>query len=367
MADAGIGPVDARIAEGMAGALAEREKDHRSHQRVLGFIALWVIAVTSSVALTKFPVGPLEYTVPGYRADGGYTKSLALVVLPLAFLLLWYYRNRDGLMNLRPIMKAQRRVIYLVTGLWVVLDVLFANLFFTFPVESSRIYPRLTILGYTWTGAGCESLAGVFNASCWGWNIPVEELVFYLGSVAVLNFLYMWGAEDCYSLYSLPRPIYEERARKVGRLLAVDKRILIIGLSIFVVAVFVKLSGWGHSNTEGFPWYLGAQLVIVLGPLAAFSRQVRLFTNPRASLVVAAVTVLISVIWEATLALRYGWWNYQMTSMVGPTVAPWSNLPIEAWFLWVSVTWGVMVNYEVAKIKGVSGKSWRDTILGPKS
>jgi hypothetical protein len=361
MTDAGIRPVEPHIAV----ILAEREKDHRSHRRVLAFMLLWVIAVTATMVLTKFPVGALEHTVPGYKADGGYTKSLLLVILPLAFLAVWYRRSRVEL-DLQPIMKAVLQVIALVTVAWVVLDMLFANLFFTFPVESSRVYPWLTIYGYSWEGQTCGSLSGLFNLSCWKRNIPVEELVFYLGSAAVLNFLYMWGAEDCYSLYSLPRDAYKKKASETGRLFSFDKKILLVGLLIFVVAVIIKRAGWGHSNPEGFPFYFLAQMAIVLVPLSAFSRQVRLFTNPRASLFVAAVTVLISVIWEATLALRYGWWNYQMTSMVGPTVGPWSNLPIEAWILWVSVTWGVMVNYEVAKIKGVSGKTWREALFGRK-
>ncbi len=347
-----------------AAVLEERKRDHLSHRRVLGFVLLWVGAVTACILLTRFPVSTPEFDhkATGYQADGGYTKSLLLVIAPLAFLALWYRRSRDEL-NLKPIIKAQLRVIGLVTILWVILDVLFANLFFTFPAESARIYPWLTIPGYTWTGTGCESITGLLNGSCWARNIPVEELIFYLGSAAVLTFLYMWGAEDCYSLYSLPRKIYEQEARRVGRLFAFDMRVLIVGLGLFALAVFAKRNGLGHSHTEGFPWYLAAQMAIVLVPLSAFSRQVRLFTNPRASLFVAAVTVLISVIWEATLALRYGWWNYQMTSMVGLTVGPWSNLPVEAWLLWVSVTWGVMVNYEVAKIKGVSGKSWPRTLF----
>ena len=366
MADAGIPPADSRIAEGMSGDLAERDKDLRSHQRALGFIALWVIAVTASVALTRFPVGTLEHTSRGFQGDGGYSKSLALVILPLAFLLLWYFRSRDEL-RLRPIMKAVRQVIILVTLAWLALDALFAHLFFTFPVESARIYPWLQIYGFTWEEGVCGSLlSGLFNGECWKLNIPVEEVVFYLGSAAVLNFLYMWGAEDCYSLYSLPRAIYDKKAKAIGPLFSLSKRILFVGLAILVVAVVIKKQGWGHSNTDGWPLYLTAQMAIVLVPLAAFSNQVRLFTNPRAALLTAAVTVLISVIWEATLALRYGWWNYQRASMVGPTVAPWSDLPVEAWILWVSVTWGVMVNYEVAKIKGVSGKTWREALFGRK-
>ena len=58
MADAGIPQIELDI----AAILAEREKDHRAHRRVLAFMLIWVVAVTAAMLLTKFPVGALEHT-----------------------------------------------------------------------------------------------------------------------------------------------------------------------------------------------------------------------------------------------------------------------------------------------------------------
>ncbi len=54
--------------------------------------------------------------------------------------------------------------------------------------------------------------------------------------------------------------------------------------------------------------------------------------------------------WEATLALPYGWWDYNHNQMVGVFITPWSSLPIEAVVLWVAATWSNIAIYEVAKL-----------------
>jgi hypothetical protein len=60
-------------------------------------------------------------------------------------------------------------------------------------------------------------------------------------------------------------------------------------------------------------------------------------------------TVLISIIWEVTLALPRGYWNYQHAAMIGIFIPVWAQLPIEAVTVWIFCTLVIMV-YEFVKI-----------------
>ena len=55
---------------------------------------------------------------------------------------------------------------------------------------------------------------------------------------------------------------------------------------------------------------------------------------------VTNVRLLISMFWEATLAVPYGWWGYQQKQMLGLSIGAWAGLPIEAVTVWIAVTYG---------------------------
>jgi hypothetical protein len=115
---------------------------------------------------------------------------------------------------------------------------------------------------------------------------------------------------------------------------------------------------------DGWPWYFMAQLIILFVPLSAFYTQVRRFTNPRGFLFLMAVTLLVSLAWEATLAIPYGWWGYQEDAMIGIVIRVWSSIPIEAPWLWASTGTSVVLVYEVAKIKALSRRRWPQVLWG---
>jgi hypothetical protein len=78
--------------------------------------------------------------------------------------------------------------------------------------------------------------------------------------------------------------------------------------------------------------------------------------------------VLTSILWEATLAAPYMWWGYKERHMMGLFVGAWFGLPVEAVFLWLSVTFTTVMVYETFKIliciQRVSGVSWRTAMFG---
>jgi hypothetical protein len=131
--------------------------------------------------------------------------------------------------------------------------------------------------------------------------------------------------------------------------------------------VLVKKFGWWHDNHEGWPSYLLAELLLVFVPLSALYNRVGSLTNIRAFTFVLPLHALISVVWEATLALPYGWWHYQDHAMMGATISAWSNLPIEAGGLWLSVGWTSMLTYEVAKIRVLSQRTWGELLFGRRT
>jgi hypothetical protein len=75
-------------------------------------------------------------------------------------------------------------------------------------------------------------------------------------------------------------------------------------------------------------------------------------------------TLLVSLLWEATLALPYGWWNYQHGAMIGVFIGAWSGLPIEAVLVWLAVTYGTVILFEVVKIWQASGRRAKQVFLG---
>lgn len=78
------------------------------------------------------------------------------------------------------------------------------------------------------------------------------------------------------------------------------------------------------------------------------------------------IIVLVSLIWEATLAVPYGWWGYQSRQMVGLRVGAWSGLPIEAVGLWVAVTYATVIVFEITKLWLASGKPVKAAFLGER-
>ena len=60
--------------------------------------------------------------------------------------------------------------------------------------------------------------------------------------------------------------------------------------------------------------------------------------------------VLVSLIWEATLAIPYAWWGYHHDMMMGIYISAWHDLPIEAAFLWMVVTYTTIIVYEAIKL-----------------
>jgi len=101
-----------------------------------------------------------------------------------------------------------------------------------------------------------------------------------------------------------------------------------------------------------------------LGPSMVLFPTALPVINWRAFSMTLFIILLISLLWEATLALPYGWWGYQSGEMVGIHVTAWSGLPIEAVVVWFAVTYATAIVYEVVRCWQSSGKGAIQAFFG---
>jgi hypothetical protein len=332
-------------------------------QKVLTFVLVWAGAVIFALSWIRISNvhEPRIWTRPDYDLHHGYTYSLILLLLPLLALGWWYHiarkEDRDG--SLRTLIRAVIQGSLVTALLFVVFDAVFASLLFEFPDQKAVLGVRFP--GYEWDG-GCSTIWQIYRPSCYSLSIPIEEVAFYLGGAAVLRGMYIWASEDFFKLYTMNPEEYASKARKIKRLLSWNWKLIALMLLILAIGVYAKR----QYSSEGYPVYLFLQVLIISPPVVFLYTQVKDFINTRALLMVMVLQALVSVIWEATAAVPYGWWAYKPAGMSGLYVRPWSELPIEACLFWIGVGWSAAFIHEATKIKIRSNRSWRSVLLGDR-
>jgi hypothetical protein len=304
--------------------------------------ALILISMLAMVAI------PAVLTLRSVRSPGtlnvgvnpsphGYTWSLLLFVVPILVIGLWFLASE----GLEIPQRAFWRTIGILVPIGWLLDVIFAQWFFCFPD------PKATL--------------GIV-APALGRPVPIEEYVFYLTGFITVLLLYVWLSEYWLAAYTVED--YGAEARASRRLLQFHPTSLVLGVALIVGAIIYKK--WFSSVPDGWPGYF---IVLVAGgliPSVSFYPATRRFINWRALSLTMFFILLVSLLWEATLALPYGWWNYQHRVMMGLFIGAWSGLPIEAVLVWLAVSYGTVILFEVVKIWQASGRPARDAFLGPK-
>ena len=190
------------------------------------------------------------------------------------------------------------------------------------------------------------------------------EYVFYgTGFLAVL-LLYVWLGEFWLAAYNVPD--YPGEARKMRRLLQFHPTSLILAVVLTGAAWFYKKHLALPEDQAGFPGYFTVLVAGGLLPGVSFFAVARRFINWRALSLTLFFMLLVSLLWEATLAVPYNWWNYQHRQMMGLFVGAWSGLPIEGACVWMAVTYATVIIFEVVKVLLASERSVQDTLLGAK-
>ncbi len=282
---------------------------------------LAMIAVPAGITLHTVRV-PATITIPSTNpTPHGYTLSLLLFVLPIAVIGGWFLPGEQVHIARRAFAKTLLVLVPIGFGL----DFFFANRFFTYANAGATL------------GIGAPALGGA---------IPVEEYVFYFTGFLAVLLLYVWLDEYWMAAYS--RPNYQGEARLVQRLFGFHFSSLLVGVALIVAAIIYKI----HCSAfpVGFPGYF---TVLVIGstiPSIGFFKTARPFINWRAFSLTLFMILLISLFWEATLAVPYGWWGYRPKEMLGLFIGAWAGLPVEAVLVWISVSYATAIIYEVLKI-----------------
>lgn len=251
----------------------------------------------------------------------GYTWSLLLFLVPVGVLGGWFAR--------RPQLQFPRRAFWrtlaVLVPLGFILDLAFGNAFFVFPNHGATL------------GLGIPARGG---------PIPVEEFVFYLTGFMTALLSYVWADEYWMSAYNVPD--YREAARGIPRILRFHYPSVVLGALLIAAAAVYKRHF--SDAAEGFPWYFTYLTLAAIVPSAGFFHTARPFVNWRAFSFTFFLMLFISLLWEVTLALPYGWWGFRPEALIGLRIDAWSGLPIEEPLVWMAVSYTTVIVYEVIKI-----------------
>src|SRR5581483_1181004 len=214
-------------------------------ERSKAFYAVFLIAaaliVPAAITLRTIVHPAILQVTSDNPTPLGYTWSLALFVIPIAVLALWFASRPD----LKFPRKAFWRTIGVLTPLGFALDLLFGNAFFVFPNKLATIGWEIPALGG---------------------GIPVEEFVFYLTGFMLVLLSYIWCDEYWMAAYNVPD--YEEAAKDVRRIVRFHFASLILGVVLIGAAIAYRKFLAGTS--EGFPWYFVYLVCASLIPSAGF-------------------------------------------------------------------------------------------------
>ena len=299
---------------------------------------LAMIAVPAGITLHAVRVAAVLQISSSNPTPYGYSWSLLLFVVPVAVIAGWFLPNE----RVRVPKRAFWRTIAILAPIGCGLDFFFANRFFLFPNADATV--RL----------GAPAIGG---------SVPVEEYVFYFTGFLAILLIYVWLGEYWLAAYNVTD--YRGEARQFRCLLQFHPASLLAGLLLIVVAILYKKLR--SPVPEGFPGYFTVLVIGGLVPSVSFFPVARRFINWRAFSLTLFMILLISMFWEANLAVPYGWWGYQPKAMVGLFIGAWAGLPIEAVALWIAVTYGTTIVFEIVKIWQASGKPARHAFLGKPS
>lgn len=301
----------------------------------VGMLAMLIVPAAVTLHSVRAP-GTL--TVGDNPSPHGYTWSLLLFIVPIAAVALWFLPGG----NCKIPRRAFGWTILILVPMGCALDFFFAHRFFCFPNPKATLQIPAPALGQ--------------------W-VPIEEYFFYLTGFLTILLLYVWFSEFWLAAYTVED--YRAESRALSRLLQFHPVSMILGVALIALAIGYKK--WFSAVPDGLPGYFMVLVIGGLTPSVAFFPAAERFINWRALSLTMFMILLISLLWEATLALPYGWWNYQHAEMMGVFIGAWSSLPIEAVAVWLAVTYGAVILFEVVKIVQASERDARELFLGPQA
>jgi hypothetical protein len=304
---------------------------------VIAMLAMIVVPAAITLQTVHAPAPPMP--VNQGSTPHGYTFSLLLFIFPIALIAGWFLPNE----GLHIPQRAFWWTLAILVPLGFLLDFIFAQWFFD--------YPNL--------GATLRILSPAL-----GRPVPIEGYAFYLTGFLAVLLLYVWLGEFWLAAYNVPD--YTVEAKEMRRLVRFHPTSLIVAFALIGAAWCYKKYLALPEDRIGFPGYFTFLVVGGLLPAVSFFPVARRLVNWRALSLTLFFVLLVSLLWEATLAVPYSWWAFQHHQMIGLFIGAWSRLPIEEVFVWIAVTYATVMVFEVVKVCLASERSVREALLGGK-
>jgi hypothetical protein len=311
--------------------------------RVSAMVVVVMLAmIVTPAALTLHTVRlsalvPAIATTPG-ASSHGYTVSLLLFLVPILVIVFWFFPQEE-------VKVSQMSFLWtmgLLFPMGAALDFFFARYFFIFPNKGATLGIKAPALGAP---------------------VPVEEYAFYLTGFLCVLLLYIWLDEYWLAAYKIDSA--SALRTQFHRLLHLHPESMVLAVVLVGGAILYKK----HFSTypAGFPGYFIFIALTALVPSSALLPSARAVINWRAFSLTAFFVLLVSLMWETTLAIPYGWWNFRAEQMLGVRITAWGELPIEEVFLWITVTYSTVIVYETVKCWQASGKTISHALVGKGS
>jgi hypothetical protein len=308
-------------------------------------ISAWIVAVMLAMVVVPATLALLTVRSPltlqmtsSNPTPLGYTWSLLLFIVPILVIACGFLPRKEATFP----RKAFWWTIGILVPLGFATDFFFASRFFIFPNAAATLQIPAPALHKP---------------------VPIEEYIFYLAGFVAVLLLYLWLDEYWLAAYNVPD--YRMESKKVGRLLRFHLPSLLVG--VFLIATAVVYKKVLSPVREGFPEYFTFLVLVAFVPAVSFFPIARQFINWRAFSLTLFLILLISLLWEATLAIPYQWWGYQSKQMIGLRISAWAGLPIEAVCVWIAVTYATAIVFEIVKLWLASEKSAKHAFLDLKT
>jgi len=296
---------------------------------------LGMIALPAALTLRTVRVSSVIDVAAPNPSPHGYTVSLLLFIVPIVCIAFWLVPSE----RVKVSKSSFLRTIAILFPLGVVLDFFFAHLFLKFPNPDATL--RIT-------------------APAIGGGVPIEEYIFYFTGFVTILLMYIWLDEYWLAAYTVPPD--DPQRTSFQRLLQFHPASLVLAVALIAAAIAYR-----HvfaPGLPGFPGYFTFLVVSALGPSTALLPSALPVINWRAFSLTLFIILLTSLLWEATLGVPYGWWDYQPAQMIGLNVTAWNHLPVEAICVWIAVTYATVIVYEIVKRWQSSGRKARHAFLG---
>jgi hypothetical protein len=311
-----------------------RDPNPRLSAWIVAAMVAMIVVPAAITLLTVSSPGTLQVSSPN-PTPYGYTWSLLLFIVPIVVIGFWFL-PAEGVEIPR---RAFWRTIAVLVPLGFGLDFFFAHWFFVFPNSGATLGIRAPALGRP---------------------VPVEEYIFYFTGFLCVLLIYVWLDEFWLSAYNVSD--YSGASKQISRLLQFHPTSAIVGVVLIATALIYKKIF--SPVPDGFPSYFTFLVVGAFVPAMSFFPTARPFINWRAFSLTLFLVALISLLWEATLAVPYQWWGFRSAQMIGLFIGAWARLPIEEVCLWIAVSYATVIVFEIFKLWQGSGKKAKHAFLG---